>query len=87
MDHLNECVDEKFRGQKVHIRDIRLAVLSCSQTTTSKSMKISSQGSLPAYGMPSSLSIVIIGGAYGGTLGRAENWDDFAAGSETLSWK
>lgn len=37
--------------------------------------------------MPSSLSIVIIGGAYGGTLGRAAKWDDFAAGSETLSWK
>lgn len=37
--------------------------------------------------MPSSLSIVIIGGAYGGTLGRAAKWDDFAAGSETLSWR
>ena len=37
--------------------------------------------------MPSSLSIVIIGGAYGETLDRAVKLDDFTAGSETLSWK
>lgn len=47
-------------------------------------LKLSSQ---PVYEMPSSLSIVIIGGAYGGTLDRAGKWDGFAAESETLSWK
>lgn len=36
--------------------------------------------------MPSSLSIGIIGGAYGGTLGRAAKWDDLAEGSLTLSY-
>jgi len=37
--------------------------------------------------MPSSLSIVINGGAYGDTLDRAVKLDDFTAGSKTLSWK
>jgi hypothetical protein len=39
----------------------------------------------PLSGMPSSLSIGIIGGAKGGTEGRAAKWDDLAEGSLTLS--
>lgn len=37
--------------------------------------------------MSSSLSIIIIGGAYGDTLDRAVKLDGFTAGSKTLSWK
>lgn len=41
----------------------------------------------PLNEMPSSLSTGIIGGAYGGTLGRAAKWDGLAEGSLTLSWE
>lgn len=41
---------------------------------------------LPLYEMPSSLSMGIIGGAYGGTLDLGAKWDDFAEESVTLSW-
>ena len=41
----------------------------------------------PLNEIPLSLSTGIIGGAYGGTLGRAAKWVDLAEGSLTLSWE